>query len=112
MTDDIFSDIHLNNVNNNITTDKYKALTPRDFISLRVNHEKLEDSKRILKSLNYNNIESKLPTVLDTLNFLKYAFRRDLDAAYEFGRIGGHQVILKILLFHLIMGLIIIILKI
>ena len=86
-----------NNVNNNITTDKYKALTPRDFISLRVNHEKLEDSKRILKSLNYNNIESKLPTVLDTLNFLKYAFRRDLDAAYEFGRIGGHQVILKML---------------
>ena len=95
MTDIVQHDA--NNVNNNITTDKYKALTPRDFISLRVNHEKLEDSKRILKSLNYNNIESKLPTVLDTLNFLKYAFRRDLDAAYEFGRIGGHQVILKML---------------
>ena len=31
------------------------------------------------------------------LNFLQQSFEKDLDAAYEFGRIGGHQVLLKMM---------------
>ena len=83
--------LHHNNNNNN-----YELLTPRDFIALRVK-DKLEKCKANLKSLNYNNIDSKLPLVLDTLKYLKYALPNDLDASYEFGRIGGHQILLKML---------------
>ena len=81
---------------NNAGHDSSQMLSPRDILSLRLSGN-LESSKATLKALNYNNIEAQLFPVLASLNFLQQAFEKDLDAAYEFGRIGGHQVLLKMM---------------
>ena len=81
---------------NNAGHDSSQMLSPRDILSLRLSGN-LESSKATLKALNYNNIEAQLSPVLASLNFLQQAFEKDLDAAYEFGRIGGHQVLLKMM---------------
>ena len=79
--------------NKNVSWEK---LSPRDILLARVSG-KLESSKATLKALNYSNIEAHLSPVLAALNFLQQSFEKDLDAAYEFGRIGGHQVLLKMM---------------
>ena len=79
-----------------IASNTYERLTPRDFISLRVYHEKFENIKKSLKAILFT--QDNVDTLMDCLDFLKYAFRADLDAAYEFGLIGGHQILLKLLM--------------
>ncbi len=78
-----------------IANTTYDRLTPRDFISLRIYHEKFENIKKSLKEILFTD---KVDNLMTDLNFLKYAFKADLDAAYEFGLIGGHQILLKLLM--------------